>query len=351
MLNPPNAPSLLRAACVVCALILAGCSSSDAEGASLAADSASAEVEQSTTTVAVDPTTAAPATTTVPTTTTAPTTISPEEVEQAFNGRPVPQTPSTVDEAISQFISVQDGLRAEGSTQDDWADLGHTEQLIVRTLLRQPDWQEQFIASLPDDYSRIAELHLEARTELGLLHSGGVVSERVPGWRIVDPEPLDVLVSHYQRGAEETGIEWEVLAGINLIETVMGRIDGVSSAGALGPMQFLPTTWPEVSQGGDVLDPADAIPGAARYLVQRGGLDDIRAGLWGYNNSDHYGNAVLAYAEMVRFDERSLRGFYNWEVYVGSAEGTLWLPVGFDEPEPRSAADYLAENPWASTLG
>lgn len=356
MLNPPNARSLVRAACVVCALILAGCSSTDAETASTSSDRASAEVEQSTTTTntaTADPTTAAPATTTTPTTTTAPATTAapPEEVERAFNGRPVPQAPTTVDEAISQFISVQDGLRAEGSTQDDWADLGHAEQLIVRTLLRQPDWQEQFIASLPDDYSRIAELHLEARTELGLLHSGGVVSERVPGWRIVDPEPLDVLVSHYQRGAEETGIEWEVLAGINLIETVMGRIDGVSSAGALGPMQFLPTTWPEVSQGGDVLDPADAIPGAARYLVQRGGLDDIRAGLWGYNNSDHYGNAVLAYAEMVRFDERSLRGFYNWEVYVGSAEGTLWLPVGFDEPEPRSAADYLAENPWASTLG
>ena len=229
--------------------------------------------------------------------------------------------------------------------------LGHTEQLIVRTLLRQPTWHEDFLEALPADYARIAELHLEARTELGLLHSGANPSERVPGWRIVDPEPLDVLVSHYQRAAEETGIEWEILAGINLIETVMGRIDGVSSAGALGPMQFLPTTWPEVSQGGDVLDPADAIPGAARYLVQRGGLDDIRAGLWGYNNNDHYGNAVLAYAEMLQFDERALRGFYNWEVYVGSAEGTLWLPVGYDEPEPRSAAGYLTENPWASTLG
>ena len=128
------------------------------------------------------------------------------------------------------FIAVQDGLRAEGSTQDDWADLGHREQLIIRMLLRQPEWQDVFLDELPDDYATIAELHLEARTQLGLLHSGAPASERVPGWRIVDPEPMDVLVGHYQRAGRETGIDWEVLAGVNLIETVMGRIDGVSSA-------------------------------------------------------------------------------------------------------------------------
>lgn len=340
MRKPPKAVSKLGAASLVSALILAGCSADDGTEASTGQAVAAPQVDETTTTAA--PTT---------TTTTSTTTIAPVEVVRAFNGRPVPPAPSTADEAIAMFISVQDGLRAEGSTQDDWADLGHAEQLIVRTLLRQPDWQEPFLAGLPDDYARIGELHLEARNELGLLHSGAPRGERVPGWRIIDPAPMEVLLSHYQRGGEETGIDWEVLAGINLIETVMGRIDGVSSAGALGPMQFLPTTWPEVSQGGDVLDPADAIPGAARYLVQRGGLEDIRAGLWGYNNSDHYGNAVLAYAEMLRLDERAFRGIYNWEVYVGSVEGTLWLPVGFDEPEPRDAGDYLAENPWAATLG
>ena len=325
---------------VLFVLFVAACSQEDDVSAAPAtAASASSSTSSSTA-----------ASTTTTTTPPAPSTIA-EVVERAFNGRPVPETPASAEEAAAMFISVQDGLRAPGSTQADWADLGHAEQLIVRTMLRRPEWSDTFFAALPDDYARIAELHLTARTELGLLHSGAPASERVPAWRIIDPEPMDVLVEHYQRASEETGIEWEVLAGINLIETVMGRIDGVSSAGALGPMQFLPTTWPEVSQGGDVLDPADAIPGAARYLVQRGGLDDIRAGLWGYNNSDNYGNAVLAYAELLRFDERALRGFYNWEVYVGSAEGTLWLPVGFEELEPRSALDYLTENPWADTLG
>ena len=127
----------------------------------------------------------------------------------------------------------------------------------------------------------------------------------------------------------------------------MGRIDGLSSAGAQGPMQFLPSTWEEVSEGGDIDDPRDAIGGAARYLVRRGGLDDIRRGLWGYNNSDNYVNAVLAYVELLRLDERALRGFYNWEIYIGTDVGTLWLPVGFVTDGSMPAADYLADNPWA----
>jgi len=249
------------------------------------------------------------------------------------------------------FESVQAGLREDESSPDDWADLGHTEQLIIRTMIRRPEETPTFLESLEGDNRRIAELHLTARTELGLLHAGGPPpSERIPAWRVIDPEPMDQLVSYYRSAEEATGIDWRVLAGINLIETGMGRIDGVSYAGAQGPMQFLPTTWEEVSEGGDVRDPEDAIHGAARYLVRRGGLEDIRQGLWGYNNSDHYVNAVLAYAELLTFDERALRGFYNWEIYVGSAVGTLWLPVGYEELEPRAAADYLAEYPWALTI-
>jgi len=334
-----------------CLLFLAACSANgqDPQAAEVPSETVAANESTSSTT------TTAPASTTTTVVTTTPETTTTTELATssnvAFNGRIVPQAPSGAEEAAAMFVAVHDGLRAEGSTQDDWADLGHTEQLIIRTLVREPEWEDTFLAGLPDDYATIAELHLTARRELGLLHAGGPdPSERIPAWRVIDPEPLDVLIEHYQRAGDATGIDWQILAGVNLVETGMGRIDGVSSAGAQGPMQFLPTTWEEVSEGGDIHNPADAIPGAARYLVQRGGLEDISAGLWGYNNSDHYGNAVLAYAEMVTFDERARRGFYNWEIYVGSAEGTLWRPVGYEELEPRAAADYVDENPWANTL-
>jgi len=299
-------------------------------------------------------TTTTTATTVAPTTTTPPATTSPAQpaTDFASNGRAVPVTPTSAEDAAARYTAVYTGLRAEGSTQQDWADLGHSEQVIVRTMIRNPEWEPDFLAALDPELAQIAQLHLDARRELGLLHAGGPApSERVPAWRVIDPVPLDQLVAWYQSAGEQTGIDWRILAGINLVETGMGRIDGVSTAGAQGPMQFLPTTWEEVSQGGDIRDPDDAIHGAARYLVQRGGLEDIQDGLWGYNNSFHYGNAVLAYAQIIELDERNLRGFYNWEVYVGSSEGILWLPVGYEELEPRQADDYVANNPWVTTIG
>lgn len=90
-------------------------------------------------------------------------------------------------------------------------------------------------------------------------------------------------MGYYYAAAAATGIPWEVLAAVNLVESGMGRIDGVSIADARGPMQFLPTTWAEagIGKGGDIRNPQDAIHAAARYLVRRGGLKDIRKGLWG----------------------------------------------------------------------
>lgn len=279
-----------------------------------------------------------------------PAQVAPDVVE-AFNGRTVPTIVTDSTAAAALFAEVQEGLRAESDEPDAYADLGHTEQLVIRQLVRNDEWIESFLSELSAQDRAIAELHLTARRELGLLHTGDSPSPNIPAWTIVDPEPLDVLIGHYKRAGEATGIDWQILAGINLVETGMGRIRGASSAGAQGPMQFLPTTWDEVSEGGDINDPGDAIDGAARYLVQRGGLEDIRQGLFGYNNSDNYVNAVLAYADLLELDERTIRGFYNWEIYVGTSAGTLWLPVGFLAPEATPAVDYLQENPWALTLG
>lgn len=276
--------------------------------------------------------------------------VAPEQLT-AFNGRVVPPVATSGESAAALFTEVQRGLRIDGQDPLVYADLGHTEQLVIRWLIRNEEAIESFRAGLSPADLAIADLHLTARRELGLLHSGADPSPDIPAWTIIEPEPLETLIEHYKRAGEATGIDWQVLAGINLIETGMGRIRGLSSAGAQGPMQFLPSTWDEVSEGGDINDPSDAIDGAARYLVQRGGLEDIRAGLFGYNNSENYVNAVLAYADLVKLDERAIRGFYNWEIYVGTEAGTLWLPVGYLSPEPTPADEYAAQNAWASTLG
>lgn len=270
----------------------------------------------------------------------------------AFNGRVVPRVATSGQEAASLFAEVQVGLRTDNQRADVYGDLGHTEQLVIRQLVRNEEWIDPFRAALSAEDLALADLHLTARRELSLLHaSSGDPSPNIPAWTIIEPEPLETLVAHYKRAGEASGVDWRVLAGMNLIETGMGRIQGLSSGGPQGPMQFLPTTWDQVSEGGDINDPSDAIDGAARYLVQRGGLDDIRQGLFGYKNSDNYVTAVLAYAELLELDERAIRGFYNWEVYVGTAAGTLWLPVGYLSPEPTPAIEYAQENPWALTLG
>ncbi|MCU1343939.1 MAG: lytic transglycosylase, partial [Acidimicrobiia bacterium] len=137
---------------------------------------------------------------------------------------------------------------------------------------------------------------------------------------------------------------WAYLAAINLMETRLGRIVGVSSASAVGPMQFLPTTWATCCQG-DVNDPHDAIMGAAHYLVMRGAPADMAKALFGYNPNAGYVGAVTAYAQKMLADPRAFYGYHGWQVYVTADVGTVRLPVGYQQAAPTPAAEYLASHP------
>jgi soluble lytic murein transglycosylase-like protein len=98
------------------------------------------------------------------------------------------------------------------------------------------------------------------------------------------------------------GIPWQVLASINKVESNFGRNMGPSSAGAIGWMQFMPSTWLRwgVDADGDgVADPwraADAIYAAARYLAASGGQKDIARAVFSYNHAQWYVDEVLAAA-------------------------------------------------------
>ena len=82
-----------------------------------------------------------------------------------------------------------------------------------------------------------------------------------------------------------------------------------------------------------------------RYLVRRGGLRDIRQGLWGYNNSDYYGRAVLLYASLMEEDPMAFIGLYHWEIHFNSSVGDLWLPVGYSQNQPIAVKTYLQRHP------
>jgi Transglycosylase SLT domain len=107
------------------------------------------------------------------------------------------------------------------------------------------------------------------------------------------------------------GLSWTVLAAIGQIESGDGSNMGPSTAGALGPMQFLPSTWQVygISAFGrtgppNIMDPFDAVPSAARLLCANGGSTaaGLRGAIFAYNHATWYVNEVLALAQQYARD-------------------------------------------------
>jgi hypothetical protein len=162
---------------------------------------------------------------------------------------------------------------------------------------------------------------------LGVLHDHGVIdfpadsphSRRPPaagrdaGGRAAPSRteiPTTYLALYRASARTCPGLPWGVLAGIGKVETNHGRSgapgvrSGVNAFGCCaGPMQFNihngpPSTWDRYGRGGNVYDPADAIPAAARLLCANGasGGRDLRGAIYAYNHAWWYVAQVLALA-------------------------------------------------------
>lgn len=273
-----------------------------------------------------------------------------EGLARAADGRHYPLVPAEPAETAALLARLEQAVRAPQTPEAAMPALGHQQQVIYRVLAHQPQRAAEVRAALPERWRGVFDLHLQARRAFVAMHNPARRPVNLPAWRIQTPQSAELLLRHYREAAAATGIPWEVLAAVNLVESGMGRIDGVSVADAHGPMQFLPSTWaePGIGNGGDIRDPRTAIHAAARYLVRRGGLKDIRKGLWGYNNSDLYGTGVLAYAELLRRDPAAFRGLYHWEIHYASAAGDVWLPVGYRQDRPVRATTWLQAAPAGS---
>ncbi|HVF19886.1 MAG TPA: lytic transglycosylase domain-containing protein [Mycobacteriales bacterium] len=199
-------------------------------------------------------------------------------------------------------------------------------QVAVRALVDAPARREPTYAALPTDLRATVRSEVVAGAALRAMVRRP--KAELPAWRIVAPAPAAELLSHYRAAAAEFGVPWQHLAAINLVETRMGRIRGTSSAGAQGPMQFMPATWRSYGEG-DIHSNRDAIRAAARYLRASGAPRNLRRAVYAYNHDDRYVDAVLRYAERMQRDPRAYHGYHAWQVYYVTVKGDVWLPEGF----------------------
>ena len=188
------------------------------------------------------------------------------------------------------------------------------QQRIYRRLAPAKRLGDRVLALLPTSVAGEARDTLAARRELIAIPPSRQPPPAHPRRRA--GARRTVLRAYYAAAQRRFGVGWHVLAAVNFVETGFGRLRNESTAGARGPMQFMPATWRAYGLGGDIRDPRDAILGAANYLHANGAPRSYRRALFHYNHSSHYVAAVLRYARRIRRDPRAFYAYYAWQVYV-----------------------------------
>jgi len=155
-------------------------------------------------------------------------------------------------------------------------------------------------ASAPNNVAVAPQSVVQAGALAAILASSDASAQALGFYRI----PV-FLLPIYKAAAVQYGVPWQILAAINEIETNYGTDQSVSSAGAVGWMQFMPATW--LQYGVDALNagyadpynPVDAIFAAARYLRAAGAATDLRTAILAYNHSEEYADSVLLRAKLI----------------------------------------------------
>jgi membrane-bound lytic murein transglycosylase B len=254
--------------------------------------------------------------------------------------------PRTAAQAARQVLAAENAIRRPGTSPERLATAGELAQVAYRVIGNRTTWDERVLAALPRRLHRVVERNVASRREFRSMHY--TLSDTLPAWRIMEPEPAEELLAHYREAEQRFGVDWEYLAAINLVETGMGRIRGLSVAGAQGPMQFIPATWAQYGAG-DINDPRDAIMAAGRYLADRGFTerDGIAGALYSYNNHPAYVRGVTKLARVMQADSRAFLGYYHWQVYYLSSAGDVVLRPGYESRTEIPVARFLRSNPSA----
>lgn len=277
-----------------------------------------------------------------PTSAGAPSAAAPPVAEGATS-RPLAADPAHL---ADDLTTDERTLRDPGTPDAILSAAAHRQQAAYRVLGRHPEWDAVARPRIPADVLAVYDHNIDARRQLAAMARPRAT---LPAWRIVAPPPADELMGYYREAEAAFGVSWNVLAAVNFVETAFGRVAGVSTAGAQGPMQFMPSTFAAYGAGGDILAPRDAIMAAGRYLAANGFARDRDHALYRYNNSLQYVRAINDYAAVLAADPAGLRGYHRWGVYVNTTAGDVRLPDDYAATAPIPVEDYLARVTKVST--
>ena len=241
------------------------------------------------------------------------------------------------------LVADEEALRDPSSSEAVLMAAARRQQAAYRALGRHPEWDPIARPRIPPWLLEIYDRNVDARRQLTAM-SKDQGKDTLPVWRIDPPRPADELLGYYREAESVSGVGWTYLAAINLIETGFGRVAGLSTAGAQGPMQFLPSTFAAYGEG-DILSPHDSIMAAGRYLAVNGFADDREYALYRYNNSNQYVQAVNDYAAVLAADPAAFAGYPRWDVYFNTTAGDVRLPTGYSATSPIPVAVYLVKHP------
>lgn len=242
----------------------------------------------------------------------------------------------------ADLVADEQALRDPATPEPALAAAARRQQAAYRAIGRHPEWDATIRPLIPESLSMVYDRNIDARRQLTAMSP---VRDTLPAWRIVPSAPAGDLLGYYREAEAATGVGWNYLAAINLIETKFGSIAGVSTAGAQGPMQFMPETWAIYGNGGDVNSPREAIMAAGRYLADSGFASSPSRAIYAYNHANEYVNAVSDYAAILAADPAAFGGYHRWDVYYYTTAGDVLLPIGYAESQRIPVGDYLAGHP------
>ena len=240
------------------------------------------------------------------------------------------------------LVADEQTLRNPSTPEAGLREAARRQQAAYRAIGYHPEWDAVTRPRIPAPLLEVYDLNVDARRQLT---SMAEIRDTIPAWHIVAPAPADELLGYYREAEAASGVGWNYLAAINLIETRLGSVVGPSSAGAQGPMQFLPSTFAAYGEGSDIYSPRDSIMAAGRYLAANNFAANHDGAIYRYNNASQYVRAVNDYAAVLAADPAAFTGFYTLGGLPENGDGDLLLPIGYASDTPVPVQEYRATHP------